>query len=54
MAVERCSFLASFARARSAAWRVLNGFESGVNSPPTYLKSSHWHEFRTGDFISFL
>jgi hypothetical protein len=50
MATVRCSFAGSFARARSAARRVLNDFESGLDSPPTYLKSTQ----RSVDFIWFL
>lgn len=50
MATVRCSFAGSFARARSAACRVLNGLEIGVNSRPTYLKSTHCPT----DFIQFL
>src|SRR5580704_1335830 len=40
-ATPRRSRSGSFNRAFSAAAFVLNGFDKGVNSPSTYLKSSH-------------
>jgi hypothetical protein len=40
-ATVRLSRSGSFKRAFSAAAFVLKGFDNGVNSPSTYLKSSH-------------
>jgi len=40
-ATDRRSRSGSFRRAFSADAFVLNGFDNGVNWPPTYLKSSH-------------
>ncbi len=37
-----CSRSGNSNRAFSASALLLNGFESGVNSPLTYLKSSHF------------
>jgi len=39
--IALCSFSGYFCRASSACCRVLNGFESGVNSRPMYLYSNH-------------
>jgi hypothetical protein len=41
-----------FKRAFSASCFVLNGFDRGVNSPSTYLKSSHCSVFWAMRFYS--